>query len=257
MTLFDLRKTVQDRLESAGGVPYTDAQINAALNEAQSLFAFLTLCVQRSVEIVLTPERPVWNIAADVTDWLVPLRVRCRRYQLPQGLALWNQPLFDETLWNEGAGEITITETRVRPVTLSQLEAEWGNWRALRGNTVARYGCQGFDYFFISPAPTDGNTKLSITYAAQAQQMTSDADVSEVPAEDDSALVSGALALLPLAYGGSELAQFDGEWTLFLTTAQKRAAYVRARSRSLEYDTIPTEIRLADVSRKPRKDKAA
>jgi hypothetical protein len=245
MTRGELRQRAQQRFAAAaaGFSPYTDAQVNAALNEGQALFGLLTLCVERTAQIPIQPGVTFRYLLQDVPDFFAPLRMRCRRVSSGTS-AEWDEPKFDERPFDDPP---TSSEaiTPVRPATLAQLDAIDPNWRAAQGETVLYYGCQGLDLAWIYPTPTTSATALLMTYAAEPGAMAGDDSVPEIPEEFHPALVSYALCTLPLMLGGSELARTAPQWDMFMQSVQQCASYIRNRNRGHRYDTAPPELVLA------------
>jgi hypothetical protein len=245
MTRGVLRTKVNERLLAAGQAPFTNVQVEACLNEGLWLFSLLTLSVERQADLVLRADEPQRRILEEWPEFLVPLRVECVRRVLTDPGATWDGSLWDSQQWG-AAPVFTETLTQVRASRLRELAARDPEWMLARNATVERYALQGVDLLSIYPCPADADTALRITHAAQAQTLADDNQEPEIPAEYHPALISYALATLPLAQGGSELARFAGEWRIYVLAVQECAAWVRSRARGRGYDTQPFPIVLPE-----------
>jgi hypothetical protein len=263
MTLAAIRANIEARLDDAGTPSsYTDADILAAINEGLRLFALLTLCIERTSILKLQTDTTHYLMLALLSDWLLPLRVRCHVLTSPPPSALWDGPLWDDVLFDELSPNAEITMTPVRPVRLPDLAALNRTWTADRNATVKRYGCVGLDLLYVHPAPAETGTSLQVTYAAAPADLAHDADIPDIPEEDQQALVHYAVSTLPFNYGGRELQQGTADFERFLEIAQHRADVVRSRSRAAGYDRQPFELQAFDRSilaalGKAKKEKAA
>jgi hypothetical protein len=267
MNLAELRDKTRSRLDdlSPAGSSYTTAQIDGALNEGLRLFALLTLCIERTVTIPMQIDTTRYQMLSLLRDWLLPLRARCHVVAGATEGALWDQPLWDSTLFNELFPDAAVTMTPVRPARLRDLTALNPQWRQDRSATIKRYGCVGIDELFVHPAPSATGTSLQLTYAAAAAALSLDTDTPETPDEDHQALVHFAVSTLPFNYGGRELQQGTEDLLRFLAIAEHRAEQVRTRSRTAGYDREPFELQAFDRSilaalmkgKKEKQEKAA
>ena len=77
MTVTELTTRTRQRLDVAAATPgyWTDAEILTALNEAQRLWALLTLSLEARGTLALTPEN-FYRLLTPFPSFLIPLRVR-------------------------------------------------------------------------------------------------------------------------------------------------------------------------------------
>lgn len=221
MTTNELITRVYQRLDQTPGGYYTPGEVLGALNEAQRLFALLTLCLETTAALPLEAATPFYRLltVSGFSLYLLPLRVRVA-----------------------GAGGAKVT-----PARLADLDALNPAWQAEPG-TPARYAALGFDFLAVHPRPTGAGTSLDITFARCPAAMTS-ASTPEIPEEHHPALTDYAIPRLRVKEGGSALAKSMPFWEAFLAAAEKLAAYVRARNRGLGYDRVPAELTRADRAR--------
>lgn len=244
MNLADLRSRTRKRVDESGTpAAYSDAEVDASLNEGLRLFALLSLCVERTSVLKASPDRSFYQLLVLLADFLVPLRVRCHVMTTPPSPSEWDVPLWDSVLFDEAVPDAQITMTKVRPARLADLDALNVSWPTVRNATVQKYGCLGLDLLYIYPAPADTGTSLEITYAAEPMELTVDADVPDIPEAYHQALIHYAVGTLPMKFGGSELAQAADEFTRFLTLAEKCGETVRVRGKALQYDYPPFELK--------------
>ncbi len=208
-----------ERLDEAGTPVYwTLAEVKEALNKATRFFALLTLCVERSAAFNLTAATAFYTVSAQLSDFLVPLRVT------------------------------TSAGVRLLPYTLHQLNLESDTWRATAG-TPSKYAQAGYDLLAISGQPAGAGTSLLIRYAASPATLTGNADEPEIPEEQRPCLIDYALYWLRLKEGGQELAKTLPHLGAFLDVAQKHAAFVRAKSKGQLYDNVPFDLQSFDRGR--------
>ena len=224
MNVTALSAAIHERLDESPADPryWTAAEVLAALNEAQRLFVFLTLAVERIATLAIPAATPFSSVRTLIPDFMFPLR-------------------------------LSLAGARLRPARLSELNALSRTWRATAG-TPARYSLLGLDLMAITPQPTAG-LPAGLTYAAEAAALDSGDDVPEIPGSDHESLIDYAVYALRLKEGGQGLAESLPGLDRFLKAAAARAAIVRARSRAMQYDTLPAELKLADFSRQERKPK--
>lgn len=195
---------------------YTVAEAKDALNQAQRVLAFLTLCVERNGVLPLTATTPTYSLLATVPDWLVPLRLSV------SGI------------------------TRLQPRALSELAAENATWRNSPGTPDA-YAIVGCDRLCLNHQPVALATVLTLQYAAIPDDMTSELQVSPVPVDYHDTMVDWAVARLRATKegggeGGPKIGEYFGR---FANGAEQLSLYVQKRSRAFQYDTIPPPLQKA------------
>jgi hypothetical protein len=251
MTLSEIRARGLARLDELASAPvsFTAAELTAAVNRGQRLFAALSLSIERTGTLDLAAG-DVWrNLLAAFPQWFLPLRCSRNTTAGTPTPALWGVPVWGEAIWGELDTETVIATNRVRPATLAELDALDASWQNATGTGVQRYGVRGFNLAYFYPALTAAG-KLDFTYAAMPRAMAVDADEPEIPAENHAALIDYAVYELPaFQWGGEYLVKGTPFIERFFDEAVKAAAYVRARSLALRYDTAPFEITAKDRSR--------
>jgi hypothetical protein len=215
-----MRGLVLQRVDESTTTPesWTVAEVNAALNEGLQLFVLLTLCLEAKITFNLTANLVFYDPFAQISDWIVPLRVRSNN-------------------------------VKVRPAKISELDALSSTWRTDTGATVQRYGTRGFSLLYVNPAPAGAGQSLELTYAQSPAALALDTDVPAIPEEHHPALVNFAIYRLRQKLGGSEFAKGLALFAEFLASVQKMGALVRARSLGQRYDALPIEISRQDISR--------
>jgi hypothetical protein len=218
LTLADLKRRLCERLDEIPGSPvfYTAAEMRAALNKAQNLWALLTLCIERTASFTLAPASAFHSITDSFADYQVPLRV-------------------------------TLNGLRLLPATLQQLDGLSENWFTTPGTPV-RYFAKGFDQLAVYPQPTS-LAQISITYAAQPTLMVNDTDEPEIEALYHDALLDFAVYILRAKEGGAEFQNALMYLDRFLTEAARRSEYIKSRSRAQNFDVLPFDLARFDKSR--------
>jgi hypothetical protein len=182
-----------------------------AVNEAQNMFALLTLCLETSGTVPLTAGRCFYGIRGYLPGYLLPLRV-------------------------------TVGGARIQPAKLTDLDARYFAWPAVSG-TPAKYCQIGMNLFAIVPQPA-GNSSAVVAYAKEPAVLWFTGDVPEIPEEYHQALAKYAAYYLLQKRGGQYLQLAVDQWGEFLADASQCADYVRRRNRARQYDNEPAEIRL-------------
>lgn len=218
MNVTALEKRIFDRLEENPAAPtsFTEPEALAALNHAYFLFVFLTLCLEKTVTFTVTAATPFFGIRGTLTDYLLPLR-------------------------------LTIGGVRIRPSTLADLDAVDYGWQAHAG-APSRYATQGINLVAITPQPAIDTDSL-FTYAYIPVALVAGSDVPAIPEEFHESLVKFALVRMRLKEGGNEFQKVLPGLKDFLGDAAKLGNFVRARSIGRKYDTVPFELKAADLSR--------
>ena len=221
MTLAQLRTRTLQRLDEDTTSPvYWSAQeIHAALNEAQRVFVFLTLCLEKTGTLALSAATTFYHLRSTFSDFLLPLRVR-----------------------------VASTGAKVHPARLQELDALDSTWPSSAGTPV-RYACLGFDFFAVYKQPAAPGTSLDVTYAHTPATLAADGDTPEIPTEHHLTLIDYAIPRLRAKEGGQEFVKTLPLFGQFLDAASKMAAYVRARSLEARYDRLPFELSSYDRSR--------
>lgn len=249
MNTDELQSRVLNRLDQDGQAPYADADVLRVLNFGQRLFAFLTLCLESSQQLILTPGVQFYHLLQQpgFERFIVPLRVKLLVSEA--GISSeFGAPLADAVEFaEEDLAALASTAPRLRPSTVSDLVALDETWQSATG-TPSRYGCLGLDLFFVYKTPAAG-MKLLVTHARGPVDLVADDDVPEIPEADHPALVEFAVCWLPVAEGGSQLAKHIDHMQRFLEAANARAKVVRARSQAQRYDKLPFEMENWDASR--------
>jgi hypothetical protein len=219
MTLSEMRTRVFARLEEPadGSGYYTVAEATSALNAAERVFAYLTLCLEATRTLDLTANVHFYHLMSTWSDLLAVLHVR------------------------------QVGSTRVRPVRLAEMGAVTPNWFTTTG-TPARYVAVGGDLFGLEKAPPNAGTALSIILARAPAGMSADGDSPEIPAAHHAALIEFAVFRLRAKEGGSEFAESFEGLGRYVAAVKDVAAQVRARARALHFDTLPPELERFDLS---------
>lgn len=230
MNVGTLKTRISQRLDDSDpGTFYSPGDILEAINKAQRLFVVISLCLEKTGDLTITAVQPFYTPRTTLTDWLVPLKVTTKD---PQQIAI---------------------NRRVKPATLHELDALDASWITRTHTTLEypkRYCSMGFDFFAITPTPSTGNTKtITITYAHEPAALTADANTPAIPAIYHPTLIDGAIWLLRLREGGQELANAMDNFQRFIADALKMRNYTRARCQAQQYDLVPKEIALNDLSR--------
>lgn len=210
-----LARVGEDPTAAAQNQFYTATEALAALNQAQRLFVLLTLCLERTVGITLSPGVAFYSMLEWFPDWLLPLRLR--------------------------------SSQKLRPARLSDLASLDATWSVSAGAPV-KYALLGFDLLASYQQPTAG-VGLTVTYARCPVALVNASDVPEIPPEYHACLIDGAIPLMRAKEGGQEWQKTLTLWDRFLDGAQKLAEYVRARNKEQGYDYIPFELSKFDRSR--------
>lgn len=249
MTAGELKTRTLERLDESSAQPafYTPASVLNALNEAQRVFALLTLCVERRGVLELFPGQTFYHLLDEFPEFLLPLRASVKTNLLPTGTAEWNSPVWDEALWDQLDASPPSTAKPLRPARIHDLDARNALWQTTEGEPE-RYGVLGLDLLFLDKRPAAAGSSLLLTFAAAPTGLAADGDVPEIPEEYHHTLIDWAIVTLRMNEGGQELAQAMPHLERFLAAAAKLAAYVRARYQGLRYDALPFELAAYDRS---------
>lgn len=223
MTAGEISDRIVARLDDSVSAPgsviattHPPPEVLMAINEAQELFALMTLCLETTLTLTLTAYSTFVNISTTLPDYLVPLRL------------------------STGAG-------RVRPATLADLDAENTSWQATSG-TPLRYATLGFNLLIVTPQPT-ADTSSTFRYARSPLRLVNDTDVPEIPLEFHQCLADYGVYRVKLKEGGQQLQRGMKYLNAFMDEATRFGNYVRQRSLAARLDTLPFELALYDRSR--------
>ncbi len=216
LTLGELKLRLSEMLDDPF-VYWTENEVRHALNQAQRLWCFLTLCLERTVTFTLTNAQAFYSIDDQVTDFLCPLRV-------------------------------SFSGARLKSDTLHNLDLRDSTWRA-RPSNPTRYAQSGFDLLAVTPQTVTGTNTISFTYAAEPAELSLDSDAPEIPPDQQPHLVDIAYYILQLKVGGQELQNAAQYLKRGLAAAEKYASFVRAKSRGQLYDRPPLDLATYDKGR--------
>ena len=255
MTLSDIRDRVLTRIEADPTDAAWQFVGTCAINEGQRIFAFLSLCLENTRELILTPGDQAFNILAQWTDWFVPLRVRISNDTTAGVTSEFDAMEGNAGQFNEQAYPgLTVTGTpKLRPQSIYQMAANDPNWLNNSG-VPTRYGMAGWDFLHLDKSPNLAGLKLLITYARCPVPLVKDSDVPEILEADHEALVSYGIARLRANEGGAELENATELINGFLDAAAARFEEVKSRSMAQGYDWPTVELNPA-VRQNPQKKK--
>jgi len=212
MNLIDLRQRTLKRLaqDPVSPVYWTTAEVDAALNRGQRLFALITLCLESIVTYPLTPGTAFYHMLATYPDWLQPLRV-------------------------------SLGGLKVRPADIDELDARDDVWEASVAATT-EYGCLGMDLFYVRG--TTGT--LEIAYARMPALMVGDNDPCEIIDASQPCLIDYAIARLRAKQGGQEFTKARPYFQRFLSATRAAAKDTMERSIRAGHDRQPFELKRID-----------
>jgi hypothetical protein len=244
----ELQQRTLRRLDESTTAPVavTLLEVTQALNEGQRLFAAISLSIERTQRFDLIANQAWYQVSEQIEDWFVPLR--CMGRPVNSGVSTFDTPLFDAVLFDELAAN-SNPPSRVRPARLADLDAIDQEWQNARSDTTLRYGMMGFDTMFIYPAPLSSGVTMDITYAAVPRDLSGDYAEPDIPVQFHQNLIEYAVTTLRLTDGGTEFGRTAPLLGKFMEAAQRCADLVRARSKTLQYDRHPFELRAFDRSR--------
>lgn len=136
---------VNDSLASP--VFFSNAQINAMIQEAYEIIAEEITTLRKQAIIVTEPGRH-WYTTYEISSACIsPFRV-----------------------WTDG------TNQRLIPLTMDEVDDHYTTWQAVSSDQPQWWYPIGFDTFGIWPGPAQGGTILRVDYIAWPDEMESDAD---------------------------------------------------------------------------------
>lgn len=185
---------------------HTAANATVALNEALSLFSFLTLCVESTA----------------------PFTVSTRGFTPPSTQASYIAPLM-----------VHRGTLRMFPASIEELGALSSTWRQ-DSAAPTRYMQGGWSRIGLWPSP-DVAYVVTIRFARNAAALSADSDVPEIPAEFHRSLLEYSVPRIRILEGGDEFTKESSRLSRFFSAAKQQAQFVQARARHMNYDTSPTE----------------
>lgn len=212
MTFSAMRTEVLRRLGENPSTPvwYTAAEAGEALNEAHRLFALAALSVEKTATIALPAATPILASRPLLAAMLAPLRI------------------------------YTAAGSRVRPASLETLAGR--DSRFLNAEDEPRFYALVGGLLIVTPQPA-APLDLSVTYAASPTDMAADSSTPEIPDEDHGALIERAFyTLVSVKEGASRRTEAEPAQQAFVRAVEARAALVRSRALSMDYDTQPFEL---------------
>jgi hypothetical protein len=211
MTVAQLEQLVWTKLNDSTGTYYPQAL--GALNEAQRLFALLSLCLETSATFTLAAGTLGYNVLTQIPGFILPQRTY------------------------NSAGE------QLRPSTVAELEALDANWMSTPG-LPQRYVFRGLDFLMVYPQPAAADT-LVIAHSRCPAMLAANGDVPEIRAASQYALANYAAWALRQPEGGQEFAKFAGYLKEFMAEAKKVGDLVRERNKDKGFETVgPYELRV-------------
>lgn len=215
MTAGQLKTRALERLDEDASAPvyFTAAEVLAAINEGQRVFAYFTLCLEATGAIALSPGTAWYAPLSSLANWVLPLRV-------------------------------SVGGVKVQPATLQDLRAIDEAWESHTG-APTHYAAHGFNLLAFR-----GSTgTVSATYARMPAALSADSDVPEIPEAFHESLIDYAIPRVRAKQGGQEFGKALPYLGRFFDSVRKCGDLVRARSLAMRYDRLPPEISRADVSK--------
>ena len=251
MLTTDLQTRTLERLGENPAAPifYTDADALAALNLAQRIYAFLTLCLEARRPFQVTPGNQWFALQKSFVDMILVLRCEWQNQATSGSDAIIGDPTFGGGIFNDQAVTTPTAATpKLEPGSLYQFAAQNNSWYGATG-MPARYQVLGFGLLVFDLQPDSPYTAI-LTYARMPVALTGAADEQpEIPEPDHQSLVDFSTGFLRIREGGQELVNETPALQSFLSAVKKRAAQVRARSLAQRYDHVPPELEMPDLSR--------
>jgi hypothetical protein len=221
MVLEELQERTLKRVGevSDAGTYYTAEQVRVVLDEAQRIFAFLTLCLEASAPLALTANVGWYKPLDSIPDWIVPLRVRMA-----------------------GSGGAKLEAKR-----LDELDALSSSWQTETG-TPSRYAIAGPNLLAVHRIPPAGGSSLQVQYARSPIPLAA-GQSPEIPEQNHITLVRFAVPRLRSIEGGEEWKKALPDLEEFWQDTKKLAMYMRTRNLGSRYDSLPPEQVFFDRSR--------
>lgn len=208
-TLIDATLTRLDQPIDGTGF-YSRPEALQAVNTAQRLVCFLSLCLESTASIAIDPSAAIYS-----HDGIAILRIA-------QG------------------------GVRVERVSLGSLAARDAKWYTAQENDVESYAPISASKFAIYARPFLASS-LSVTTARYPAVM-SEGSTPEIPEEHHQALADGAAAILAgMKEGGQEQTKAKQWLTSYLDAVVDIADAVRNRSRQYRYDVAPPPLAVDEI----------
>lgn len=201
-----------DEADPANPISVSNQEVLNAVNDGQMLASLLTLCFVKTTTYLLTGT-PWYTPRQTLTDLIAPLR-------------------------------ISVNGTRLRPSTLSELDAWNRNWQTTPG-TPARYATLGCNLLAVTPQSAEA---AAITYAASPVPLAT-TDTPALPGAYHQALIEYGVYRVRLKEGAQQLARGLGNLNIYLDSMTELGDWVRNRSKASHYDIQPIEMQLLDRSK--------
>lgn len=215
MTTQEIMNRIFRRTDDENAVMATTTEVLNAINEGQEFAAFLSLCLQQEVPLVLPAGASFGTFLASLPDYLCPLR-------------------------------LAINGSRVKSSTLADFDAEDDSWQATIG-IPTRYATIGFDLWAINRVPPSPIT-ASLIYARSPVTLTPSM-TPEIPEEYHMSLARFGKYRVRIKEGAQGLSRGMEDFNHFLDDITRLASDVRARGAAARWDTLPIELQLFDRSR--------
>ncbi len=212
MTFAELKAEALRRAGENPALPrfYTVAEAAAAINAAQNVFAFLTLCLEDTADLTVPAGAVLTPISTTAPRWIAPLRLE-------------------------------LDAQKLQPGNLAQFRSLNPAWLdSSQRDTPQRYAMIGWDNLVAFPSPAI-DTILTSRFATAPVRLVTDGQEPEIPAEDHPALVDFALLRMTAKEGAEPMTAALSGLRSFLEVAKRRMSIVKARSIQLSYDTKPSE----------------
>jgi hypothetical protein len=193
--------------DPATGGYYTLQMAQDAIDAAQVLMSFTTLCLETTQAFTVTT--PAVDLSSVWTDGIVPLRLR-------------------------------IGGAKIRPANLGMFAAAEPGWYAASG-TPSRYAMVG-DNLLVLNKTTGAGVSVQLTYARLSAQLTDPSQSLEIPEEFQPALVEFAVPWLRMSEGGQEFTKVLPRLKAFAEAQSQLADNVRKRSIANAFDALPYEM---------------
>lgn len=286
MQLSAMYTLVSQRLNEGQTGPtfYPVYEVVSGLNEAQRLFALLTLTLEKTASWAVPAATTFSHMLGFFPDWIVPLRIstvggaKVRPSRLEDLSSLDSQwisspgapyryaalgadllALYQQPVAGYAAGTVTVTNgsTGVGGTGTAWTAALAGGWISIAGVTYTIAAVPGGNIITLGSAYAGVNasglayttgTALIVTYARAPVALVNDTDIPEVPVRFCPNLVDYAIYRLRQGEGAQEFAKALPLLGTFLDAASHHAEYVRARNKGSKYDTQPFELALFDRS---------
>jgi hypothetical protein len=251
LTFDSIRSRVISRLEWGATDATAKSLAGAAINEGQRIFCFLTLCLEATRPLILTPGKAFYRMYTEKwDDWLVPLRLNLSSDTSGGADTQFGNPELGAAMPNQQLtpGLVAPTSPKLRAASLYEMAAASDTFVTDSG-TPSMYGCIGWDLLFFNSRPTIVGQKVNTTYARSSVAMVNDGDIPEMHDADHEALIGYGVWRLRANEGGQELQSANSLMKEYLDCAKQRANQVRARALAQRYDRQPFELESIDYSK--------